>query len=349
MNIHQFAAGFQLGDAISQEMLELKRLLDLQGYKGTIFAENVFSFDKKYANKIGSAKVKKDDILIYHHSIHSEVLEFILKFPNKKILIYHNVTPEEYFLPYDLKFSYLLRMGREDLKIINQNFDHFFAVSNFNLQELHENGFFNPKLLPLHLNFSKWNHLIPKRIKSPKDRLNLLFVGRIAPNKRQDDLIRFIRVWKDKYNVSIKLRMIGFCNPNQESYLEELRFMIHHLDLLNEVEILPYVNDSLLTQYYLDSDFFVSMSEHEGFCVPLMEAMFFGLPVFAYAAGAVEETLDGSGLLFKEKNFDLLCSELYSITQDPKKLEQILDGQFDRLERFRSKSNIENLLEAIQS
>ncbi len=59
MNIHQFAAGFQLGDAISQEMLELKRLLDLQGYNGTIFAENVFSFDKKYANKIGSAKVKK--------------------------------------------------------------------------------------------------------------------------------------------------------------------------------------------------------------------------------------------------------------------------------------------------
>lgn len=349
MNIHQFAAGFQLGDAISQEMLELKRLLFSNGYKGSIFAENVFSNDYKYADKIKNSKIKSNDILIYHHSIHSEVLNYLINFPNKKILIYHNVTPEDYFTPYDLKFSYLLRKGREDLQILKEKFQVTFAVSKFNLNELEENGFIDSKLMPLHLNFNKWKHLQTSEKKIHTDILNLLFVGRIAPNKRQDDLIRLVRTWKDNYQVPIKLRMIGFCNPNQESYLEELRFMIHQFQLNEEVEILPYVNDRVLTQHYLNSDFFVSMSEHEGFCVPLMEAMFFGLPVLAYDAGAVSETLDGSGFLFHEKNFSLLCQKLNELILNRDQIQSIVTGQNQRLDRFKSTSNIKPLLDAISN
>ncbi|EOQ97386.1 glycosyltransferase, group 1 family protein [Leptospira wolbachii serovar Codice str. CDC] len=345
MNIHQFSAGFQLGDAISQEMLEIKRLLSKEGYHGKIFAENVFSYDRKYAEKLTKANIKPNDVLVYHHSIHSEVLNFVLKFPNRKILIYHNVTPEDFFSGYDLKFSYLLRKGREDLEIIRDQFHHSFAVSNFNLAELKEIGFKHVRLLPLHLNFQKWKD-VPKDPKSKSfTQPSFLFVGRIAPNKRQDDLIRFARTWKSKMGNQFSMRMLGFCNPNQQSYMDELNFMIHHLDLTEEVKIISYVDERMLKKIYSESNIFLSMSEHEGFCVPLMEAIFFHLPVVAFAAGAVPETLDQSGILFESKDFESLVPLVDSIFKDSDFRNSIIYSQNLRLNEYLESTSILPLLE----
>ncbi|MBM9546228.1 glycosyltransferase family 4 protein [Leptospira sp. 201903074] len=348
MNIHQFSAGFQLGDAISQEMLEIKRLLSKEGYNGKIFAENVFSYDRKYAEKITKAKIKPNDVLVYHHSIHSEVLDFILKFPNRKILIYHNVTPENFFTDYDLKFSYLLRKGREDLEIIRNTFHHSFAVSHFNLSELREIGFEHARLLPLHLNFQKWKD-VPRDLKL-KSFVNpsFLFVGRIAPNKRQDDLIRFARTWKSKMGNQFSLRMLGFCNPNQQSYLDELNFMIHHLDLTEEVKIISYVDETMLKKIYSESNMFLSMSEHEGFCVPLMEAMYFHLPVVAFAAGAIPETLNHSGILFESKDFDSLVPLVDSVFKKTELRNSIIGSQNIRLDEYLQSTSILPLLEVVR-
>ncbi|TGK81679.1 glycosyltransferase [Leptospira noumeaensis] len=349
MNIHQFSAGFQLGDAISQEMLEIKRLLGKEGYNGKIFAENVFSYDRKYAEKITKAKIKPNDVLVYHHSIHSDVLDFVLKFPNRKILIYHNVTPENFFSGYDLKFSYLLRKGREDLEIIRDTFHHSFAVSNFNLNELQEIGFNHARLLPLHLNFQKWKD-VPRNFKLKSfDFPSFLFVGRIAPNKRQDDLIRFARTWKSKMGNQFSLRMLGFCNPNQQSYLDELNFMIHHLDLTNEVKIISYVDDSMLKKIYAESNMFLSMSEHEGFCVPLMEAIYFHLPVVAFAAGAVPETLGNSGILFESKNFDSIVSQVDAVFKKSDFRNSIIGAQNIRLDEYLESTSILPILEVARS
>ncbi|MDF3822178.1 glycosyltransferase family 4 protein [Leptospira sp. 96542] len=349
MNVHQFSAGFQLGDAISQEMLELKRLLSLQGYKGEIYSGNVSAIDSKFAEKITKANINTNDVLIYHHSIHTEVLEFLLKLPNKKILIYHNVTPEHFFTPYDLKFSFLLRQGRDDLKIIRDHFDYAFAVSEFNLDELKENHFRNPQLLPLHINFKKWIHLKPQLKQKLNPFPNFLFVGRIAPNKRQDDLIRLARTYKSIYGNQFIIRMIGFCNPDQKSYLDELNFMIQHLDLADEVKIIPYVDESMLTKYYLESDFFISMSEHEGFCVPLLEAMNFELPVIAYNAGAIKETLDDSGILLLNKNFEQISRFLHELFLDSNMKNKIILKQEERLSKYLANSNIENLVEVLKN
>ncbi|EMJ88084.1 glycosyltransferase [Leptospira meyeri] len=348
MNIHQFSAGFQLGDAISQEMLEIKRLLSKEGYNGKIFAENVFSHDRKYAEKLTKANIKPEDVLVYHHSIHSEALDFILKFPNRKILIYHNVTPEDFFTGYDLKFSYLLRKGREDLEMIRDIFHNSFAVSNFNLLELQELGFKNARLLPLHLNFQKWKD-VPRDLKL-KTFVNpsFLFVGRIAPNKRQDDLIRFARTWKSKMGNQFSMRMLGFCNPNQQSYLDELNFMIHHLDLSEEVKIISYVDETMLKQIYSESNMFLSMSEHEGFCVPLMEAMYFHLPVVAFAAGAIPETLNHSGILFDSKDFDSLVPLVDSVFKNSEFRTSIIGAQNIRLDDYLLSTSILPILEVVR-
>ncbi|MCW7488181.1 glycosyltransferase [Leptospira meyeri] len=348
MNIHQFSAGFQLGDAISQEMLEIKRLLSREGYDGKIFSENVFSHDRKYAEKLTKANIKPEDVLVYHHSIHSEALDFILKFPNRKILIYHNVTPEDFFTGYDLKFSYLLRKGREDLEMIRDIFHHSFAVSNFNLLELQELGFKNARLLPLHLNFQKWKD-VPRDLKL-KTFVNpsFLFVGRIAPNKRQDDLIRFARTWKSKMGNQFSMRMLGFCNPNQQSYLDELNFMIHHLDLSEEVKIISYVDETMLKKIYSESNMFLSMSEHEGFCVPLMEAMYFHLPVVAFAAGAIPETLNHSGILFDSKDFDSLVPLVDSVFKNSEFRTSIIGAQNIRLDDYLLSTSILPILEVVR-
>ncbi|XDD46284.1 glycosyltransferase family 4 protein [Leptospira sp. WS39.C2] len=349
MNIHQFSAGFQLGDAISQEMLEIKRLLNKEGFTGKIFAENVLSSDRKYAEKISKVRIKENDVIVYHHSIHSKVLDFLLQFPNKKILIYHNVTPENFFEPYDLRFSYLLRKGREDLEIIRENFQNSFAVSNFNLNELKHLGFHHPKLFPLHLNFNKWDHNhIESKFKTFQFP-SFLFVGRIAPNKCQDDLIRFARTWKSKYGNQFSLRMLGFCNPDQQSYLDELNFMISQLDLQNEVKIISYVDETMVKKIYLESNLFLSMSEHEGFCVPLMEAIHFQLPVVAYAAGAVPETLENSGLLFLTKDFDQLSIDVFNIFKDSDYRNSMIHQQNLRLDSYLKSTSILPLLEVIKS
>ncbi|TGM02238.1 glycosyltransferase family 4 protein [Leptospira jelokensis] len=351
MNIHQFSAGFQLGDAISQEMLEIKRLLAKENYEGKIFAENVLSSDRKFAEKLTKANIKPEDVIVYHHSIHSKVLDFLLQFPNKKILIYHNVTPESFFEDYDLRFSYLLRKGREDLTVIKNHFQHSFAVSQFNLNELIHLGFKQSRVFPLHLNFQKWN-LNSEDIKSKthsNQTPSFLFVGRIAPNKCQDDLIRFARTWKSNYGKNFSLRMLGFCNPDQQSYLDELNFMITQLDLQEEVKIIPYVDESMLKKIYSDSNLFLSMSEHEGFCVPLMEAMHFQLPVVAYAAGAVPETLGEAGILFQSKDFDQLAKEIDKIFQNNEYRNKVLFQQNQRLNSYLKSTSILPLLEVIKS
>lgn len=349
MNIHQFSAGFQLGDAISQEMLEIKRLLAKEGYQGKIFAENVLSSDRRFAEKISKVKIQENDVIVYHHSIHSKVLDFLLQYPNKKILIYHNVTPENFFEPYDLRFSYLLRKGREDLEIIRENFQHSFAVSNFNLSELIHLGFNHAKHFPLHLNFQKWDHNhIESKVKTfhfP----SFLFVGRIAPNKCQDDLIRFARTWKSNFGNQFSLRMLGFCNPDQQSYLDELNFMISQLDLQNEVKIISYVDETMVKQIYQESNLFLSMSEHEGFCVPLLEAMHFQMPVVAYAAGAVPETLGNSGILFESKNFDQLTKEISKIFTSTEYRNGLIYHQNLRLDAYLKSTSILPLLEVIKS
>ncbi|MCZ8156619.1 MAG: glycosyltransferase family 4 protein [Leptospira sp.] len=346
IRILQFSAGFQLGDAISQEMLEIQKMLKENGIDSELFSENIHKSDRSYVSKFNKARIKKDDVFVYHHSIHSEVLPFILKYPNKKILIYHNVTPSNFFEPYDLKFSYLLQEGRNDLSIIKEFFDYFLAVSEFNRLELLNLGISNVALFPLHLSFSKWKS-IQSSPKSVSNKVQFLFVGRIAPNKKQDDLIRFAKIWKSKTNIPFQFNLIGYSNPNQQAYLEELEFMIRTYNLEENVKFVSSVNDSILSKYYMESDFFISMSEHEGFCVPLMEAMFFKLPVIAYDAGAVSETLGGSGILFNSKNFEAIADRVIDLLQNPFERNRLIENQSIRLKNFLNTKTLNPLLRCL--
>lgn len=330
--IVQFSAGFNPGDAISNEMLMLKAYFQEIGFEGEIYSENIGKDTKGLAKKFKSYNEKDFDFVIYHHSIHSAVFDFVEKLKSPKALIYHNVTPSHFFEPYDLKLTHYLKKGREELKNLNGKFQLYFADSEFNRKELLDLGFSNVQVLPIIYDFAKFK----KRDSTPSNEVKqIIFVGRIAPNKKQDDLIKLAKVLKDYFFSDFQIHLVGYCSKELELYKEELISLIQLFGLENHILFSDFLSDELLAEYYQKADLFLCMSEHEGFCVPLLESMFYDVPIIAFDAGAVKDTLDGAGILVKEKNFPSICECILKIFSDRDFREKILISQRERLDRFR--------------
>ncbi|TGL97990.1 glycosyltransferase [Leptospira barantonii] len=345
--IQQFSAGFNPGDAISNEMLEIRNHLKDLEYKGDIFSENIGASKLPFVKKYKTYGKSSKDILFYHHSIHSGVFNFLRSFRSPRILIYHNVTPHHFFEPYDLKMSYLLKKGREELTEMRDRFDLVFAVSKFNQKELEELGFQNVGILPITYQLSE---NFPKIEKTETPIKKILFVGRITPNKRQDDLIRLAYAYKSMFSDEFQFYLAGFNSRELYLYREELERMLDFYDLRKNVLITGFLSDNELNNLYQEADVFVSMSEHEGFGVPLIEAMVHRIPILAYAGGAVPETLNGAGVLFREKKFPDLAILINKILTDSSFKDQILKGQDLRLEEFKmtdSKSVLRKTVETL--
>lgn len=345
--IHQFSAGFNPGDAISNEMIAIKKILkDKLNLLGEIYSENIGAIDSKVCKKFKSYKYHKNDIIIYHHSIHSSVLEYIIEIPVPKILIYHNVTPHHFFEPYDLKLTYYLKQGRNELSLIKNKFNSYLADSEYNSLELLREGITDIKVLPILYDFNKFK-------KKPKPTENnskkkIIFVGRIAPNKKQDDLIRFAKVFCDNYSKDFEFRMIGYCSKELEIYNIELLKMIEYLNLQEHIFFSNFVDDNQINTLYQEADLFISMSEHEGFCVPLLEAMFHNIPIIAYNAGAVKETLKGSGILIHKKDFVIISELAYRLLYEPEFREKIIRKQDLRLQEFINYNNASVLVDEVK-
>ncbi|MCP5498774.1 MAG: glycosyltransferase family 4 protein [Leptospiraceae bacterium] len=331
--IHQFSTGFHHGDAISNEMLMIQKVLKSKGIEGEIFAENLGLSETRKVKKFNTYTSRSEEMIIYHHSIHSSVLSFILKQNVPKILIYHNVTPHIYFQPYDLKMTFFLKQGREDLKYIKDEFLFCFADSEYNRSELIDLGYSDVTVLPIIYDFSK----LTKRKVPKENRIKqILFVGRIAPNKKQDDLIRFASIYNKYFSKDFIVNLVGHCSPEMQLYQNGLKGLLRELNISDKVFFSSFVTDEQVNRYYQEADLFLSMSEHEGFCVPLLESMFHEIPIMAYDAGAVKETLSGSGILFYEKKFEIIAELAYKLLYDPEFRFHITSKQNTRLQEFKS-------------
>lgn len=346
LRVCQFSTGFNPGDAISQEMMAFDRYFKKIGFESAIFAEHIGSAVRKVATKYSKYEPKKFDIIVYHHSIHSNVLEFILEQKCKKILIYHNVTPAYFFEPYDLQFSYLLVQGKNELIDVKDAFSVCLADSEFNKQELIDMGYDRVTVLPIVYDFGILDTSFVVRNKF--EGVKIAFVGRISPNKKQDDLLRFAEIYRKYFRKNFQIQLVGYSSPASKSYQEELEKMVRFWGLENHIHFSGYVTQSELNGYYREADIFLSMSEHEGFCVPLLEAMYCQIPVLAYKAGAVEETLDGAGILLEEKDYAKIAEIIEEILTNPEFKNSVIKRQNQRLDLYRNAKNEEILGRAIQ-
>jgi glycosyltransferase involved in cell wall biosynthesis len=344
--ICQFSTGFHPGDAITQEMLAFDSIFRKMGWESEIFSEHIGSAVKNKAKRFINYKQEKNDIIIYHHSIHSVIGDFVSQQKCPIILIYHNVTPSYFYESYDLPFAYSLKKGKEELLDFRNIFLKSFADSEYNKKELEELGYNNVDILPIAYDFNSLE--IEGVIRNSFEGLKILFVGRITPNKKQEDLIRFAEIFRKYFRTDFQLQIVGYSSPASKSYMDELSNLVRFWNLEENVHFSGYVTHPELVGYYRNSDIFLSMSEHEGFCVPLIEAMFFKLPILAFSAGAVPDTLDGSGILFKHKNFPLIGEMIEEIMSNISIKEKIIHKQNQRLEEFKLEKPEEAIVRFIE-
>ncbi len=347
VQIHQILPDISYGDAISNHALEIKNILTLWGYKSGIYAQRIHPklahVTKSYKEyqKISSP----ENILIFHFSIGSDISRFVKNLPDKKILIYHNITPHSYFIGINDTLIHLLGEGRKELAEYANITDLALGDSEYNRKELVELGFKNTGVLPIIVDFETYKQEPDKNVlnKFADDSTNLIFVGRLSPNKKQDDIIKAFYYYNKLINAHSRLFLVGSYNGT-EKYYSQLQELVKRLNLRN-VYITGQVDFKELLAYYKLADVFISMSEHEGFCVPLLECMHFGIPIIAYNSTAIPHTLNESGVLVSEKRYEEVAELAHILVEDKKFRDRIIKKQKERLNEFK-KTKIEKILKS---
>lgn len=340
MNIHQMGSVLCYGDAVTNHMVEIDRRLSAWGYATRIYGANIDAapvdnaqLDSEYEPFLENT----DDLLIYHYSAYCENHTLFQRSRNRKVLIYHNITPSKFFRPYDESYELLCSRGRQILPGL-ADCDLALGDSEYNRQELEGAGFAPEKtdVLPLFLgvdDFEKTprNETLFEHL-TDCDVTNVLFVGKIAPNKAIEDLVKIFFHYHRFLNPNSRLILVGA--QFLSLYDRQLAQLIDHLGLSSSVLFTDRISLGDLKTYYEAADLFLCTSQHEGFCVPLVEAMYFRLPILARATSAIPYTLGQAGVRFHRFEYSVLAETLQLLIEDQALRGQIISTEQQRLDDF---------------
>jgi len=317
--VHQVLAALAYGDAIGNEALAIRENLRERGYESDIFAEKVHPQMAGLARPLseyGGAS-GHDALCMFHFSIGSAASSLVYHRTDPLICVYHNITPPEFFFPFHPHLARLCYHGRRELKAFAARSVLGLGVSEFNRLELEAEGFKPTGVLPIVVDWSRYDEtpgpVMLKRLEG-FDGPTVLFVGRIVPNKKIEDLITTFAAFQRHHSPKSRLLLVGD-SVGHERYLRRLLEEVHDLRVQNVV-FTGQVSQGDLIAAYRSSQAFLCLSEQEGFCVPLLEAMHFGLPVLAYDAAAVGETMNGGGLLLEDKDPSTVAEVLHRVLAD---------------------------------
>jgi glycosyltransferase involved in cell wall biosynthesis len=346
MKLHQFVHTLSYGDAISSEALTIKRILNEQGIESEIYRVHVDPRFKSLTRYYQEFQPTADAAVLLHFSIASPLNELFLSLENiKRAVLYHNLTPEKWFFSYNSRVVEDLRSARAALESVIRAADVVIGDSSYNLLEL-ANFLTKPgRVLPLPFDDKKWaietNPGIVGILKGHGG-VNILSVGRVAPNKCLEDVIKAFYFYHHKINRFSRLWLTG-SDIDTEIYAFELKELISTLNLQESVYLVGPVADTELKAFYEASDLYVCMSEHEGFCVPLIEAMNFSLPLIAYDSCAVSETVGMGGLLVTEKHHAKIAELMDQILTNAQLKSELKHKAQAELSRFGLSKFKENL------
>jgi glycosyltransferase involved in cell wall biosynthesis len=264
--------------------------------------------------------------------------EAFARLPHGRVMQYHNVTPAFYFAPYSPALFRLASLARAELGSLVGRVDLALGVSEFNRSELEAMGFAPTGVLPLAVDLSRITNPVRRpaleKILTNDDMINFLFVGRIAPNKKIEDHLKLAEHYKRYVDSYYRFIFVGK-HDSVPQYYASIRAMMAQYRLLNERFVFTGpVPDEDLAVYYRHAAVYISLSEHEGFCAPLLEAMAADVPILAYSAAAVPETLGGSGVQFAPKDMEYAAELLGVLTFDDQLRAQVIAGQRKRLADF---------------
>ncbi len=336
--VHQLLAALSYGDAISNEALAIQGHLRASGYKSDIFAEKVHPRMAHLARPLWEyrGESSRETVCLLHFSIGSAAGRLAYHSADPLVAIYHNITPAPFFLGFHPHLAGLCHHGRRELAAFASRTQLGLGDSEFNRRELEAAGFRPTAVLPIVLDLSLYDRPPSPVVRRLFDdeRTNILFVGRIIPNKKIEDLVRVFAAYQRWVDPRSRLLLVGD-HRGFERYFDRLRELVSELRV-DEVVFTGQVDDDELYACYREADVFLCLSEHEGFCVPLQEAMHFGVPVVAYDAGAVRETLHGGGILLRDKRPEEVAELLGRLRRNGGLRQAVLATQERAMSQIRS-------------
>ena len=353
MRVWQVIPNLAFGDGIGNHVLVTDKVLKKEGYETFIFAGKI---DERISSKVAKTidkmpKLDEDDIILYRLPSGNPLNMDFLSWKCKKVLVYHNITPPYFFERYNPRLERSCRRGLQDVKRLSNSVDACIAVSEFNRDDLIELGYPKEKIWTLtsrRIPLENFNVIPDEKIFNmyQDDYTNILFVGRVVPNKKHENIIRAFAYYKKYITPKARLIFVGNTNASVD-YYAELKEYIQYLEL-EEVYFHGHVKMEELVAIYKSAHVFLCLSEHEGFCVPLIEAMYFHLPVIAYKSSAIPETLAGSGVLLENNSPEYVAEAIDKIQNDLSFRNTVIERQNERLKVFETDTSEEELIQCIK-
>ena len=337
MIVHQWVPAAHRGDAIGDSARKFRALLRGLGHESDLFAMTIDDDLRGDVYPWTDPAARRGDVTIFHFALPSAMTGAFATLPGGRVLQYHNITPAHFFAPYDPQLFRLATLGRRELASLAGHVDLALGDSAYNREELDALGFAPTGVCPIFVDTARITEA-PRRPALERvlgDGLtNFLFVGRIAPNKKIEDHLQLAEVYKRYVDTNYRFIFVGKTDA-VPAYYTSIRGMMERYQLpADRYWFTGPVPDEDLAAFYRWASAYVSLSEHEGFCVPLVEAMAADVPVLAYAAGAVPETLGGAGLLFAPKDLEYAAELLGAVAFDEPLRRRVVAGQRARRAAF---------------
>ena len=335
--VNQWVPAAHTGDAIGDSARRVRTLLRRQGHQAEIYALTIDEDLRGEIRPFASREAGAGDVTILHYAVPSPMTEAFAHLRHGRVLQYHNVTPAHFFAPYDAGVFRLATLGREELATLVGRTDAALGDSEFNRCELTALGFTNTAVFPIAVDPDRIRQAPPRPALEQvlSDGLtNFLFVGRVVPNKKIEDHIRLAEHYKRYVDTDYRFIFVGKTD-GVPRYYNTVRGLIEEYQMPSDRFVFTgSVPDEDLATYYRTASVYISLSEHEGFCVPLLEAMAADVPVLAYASTAVPDTLGGAGVQFAPKDLEHAAELLGELTFNDHFRARVIDGQRRRLEDF---------------
>jgi glycosyltransferase involved in cell wall biosynthesis len=337
MTIHQWVPAAHRGDAIGDSARRVRDALRGLGHHSDVFAMTIDDDLRDDVRPFADPEAGGGDLTIFHFALVSPMTGAFARLKGRRILQYHNVTPAHFFGPYDAGLCRLAMLSRDDLRTLAGSTDVALGDSEFNRQELESMGFANTAVFPIAVDTGRISRA-PARpaleVLLDDGLRNFLFVGRIAPNKKIEDHIRLAEFYKRYVDERYRFIFVGRTD-GVPRYYDMVRALIAEFQMpADRFLFTGPVPDEDLAAYYRMADVYLSLSEHEGFCVPLVEAMAADVPVLAYASSAVPDTLGGAGVLFAPKDLEFAAETLGELAYNEDLRTRVIAGQRRRLLDF---------------
>jgi glycosyltransferase involved in cell wall biosynthesis len=344
--IHQVVPTLSPGDAVGGHTLAVRDVLRDAGLRSEIFCDDVDPSLGDEARPLDAlpAPGAPRTALLYQCSIGNEVVDRLLARPEPLVVDYHNLTPVAHLLRWAPDMAHLAGWGRSQLGALAERAVLGIGDSAFNVAELTAVGFERVAVAPIILDVADLRH-DGGRAREAAGRW--LFVGRIVPNKAQHDVVLALAWYRAVHDPGARLRLVG--RDAAPRYTTALRDLVHELDLDGAVELPGGVDDIALAREYDEADVFVCLSDHEGFCIPVLEAMANDVPVVAYASSALPETVGDGGLLLPRKDPALVATAVHRLATDAPLRAAVVERGAARVATFDRTRTAPLLLDALRS